>query len=71
MRTIERRIAAIEQRRTMPSTGMLPTIIIIPSDEPDRAAALERIEALRKQGREAHGVAEGELCDELIERCAP
>ncbi|MBS0495800.1 MAG: hypothetical protein JSS31_18040, partial [Proteobacteria bacterium] len=68
MQRLENRIAALEQR-VKPASGLLPTIIIVPADGPDRAQVLADIEQRRARGENVIAVGEGE--DSLAVRATP
>lgn len=58
------RLARLEQRHR-PAPGDLPTIIIVPDNEPDRAQALADVERRRARGETVLAI--GEQDDPLAE----
>ncbi len=64
----KQRITKLERR--LPAPGRLPTVFVVPADEPQRAQVLADIERRRARGQNIVAVGEGE--DELgalVEQC--
>lgn len=59
MQRLENRITALEQR-TNPASGLLPFIVIVPADEPDRTQVLADIERRRARGENVLAIGEGD-----------
>lgn len=59
------RIRAMEQRRT--PEGMLPVIVRVPADEPERQRVLADVERRRKRGE--HVLAVHRADDPMVQLC--
>lgn len=68
-RTFTDRLARIE-RRLAPSS--LPTVVVVPADEPERSQVLADIERRRARGENVLAIgAQDDPIAELVELCAP
>ncbi len=64
----KQRITKLERR--LPAPGGLPTVIVVPADEPQRSQVLADIERRRARGQNIVAVGEGEdALGALVEQC--